>query len=735
MKLASITEAQLIFFKKKVTPAEGERERKFENLAAKRKNNRGPLAPRGKRKEILRKEKGLWPKKKVIKPNRSLFYIKKDIFAFMKKYILLLLTALCTITAHAQLNKPYFYTRGRDYIIEGNYRQAIESLNILLRADAKNYEGFFLRGVAKYNLDDLPGADADFTRAIEENQVYTQALQYRAITRSRMGQYNEALSDFARAIELRPSHSPSYYSRGVTFFLNQQFAKSIEDFNQFLKIEPKETDGYINRGTSYLYLKDTTQALKNYNRAIEINPYKEDAYLRRGLVALMQKRYDDCVKDMGKTIELDSTYSIAYFYRALAFSNEDKLMLALSDFDHAIKFDSTNSLSYFNRAILRSQIGDYNRAIEDYDQVAKYNPNNVLVFYNRASLYTHLGNIHGAIADYTRAIELYPDFANAYIYRSHLRGALQDFTGARNDMNIAQGKIEEYRSKLTDGTFSIYADTSQQFNRLLSFDADFGNKEFRKDVTGDQRQIKLLPMFRFTFAQQDSTAKLNPYKYRNARLDRFYEDSRIENIALVNNLTELSDTQVEELDWNNEKPERWGDIFSKGISQSLLRQYSSAMNYYSYLVTDRPKDPFAYINRSVTQAEMIEFIASLDGDYQNITMNSDPATRLKMAERRKYDYTSAIADLQKAAELMPELPYIYYNLGNLLCLNGDMPGAIQQYDKAIGLFPYFGEAYYNRGLVQIYLNEMQTGCMDLSKAGELGIGQAYSVVKQYCIKK
>jgi len=30
MKLASITEAQMIFFKKKVTPAEGERERKFE---------------------------------------------------------------------------------------------------------------------------------------------------------------------------------------------------------------------------------------------------------------------------------------------------------------------------------------------------------------------------------------------------------------------------------------------------------------------------------------------------------------------------------------------------------------------------------------------------------------------------------------------------------------------------------------------------------------------------------
>ena len=75
---------------------------------------------------------------------------------------------------------------------------------MLLRFDEDAYEGYFLRGIAKYNLDDLLGADADFSAAIEKNPVFTIAYTYRAITRSRLGNYDDALKDFHEAIELRP---------------------------------------------------------------------------------------------------------------------------------------------------------------------------------------------------------------------------------------------------------------------------------------------------------------------------------------------------------------------------------------------------------------------------------------------------------------------------------------------------------------------------------------------------
>lgn len=652
----------------------------------------------------------------------------------MKKILVLLLIIVSVCAADAQINKPYFYQRGRELIIEGRYRDAIESLNILLHTEKDDYEGYFLRGVAKYNLDDLGGAVSDFSSAIKINEHYTAAYQYRAITHSRMGLYTESLEDFQRAISIRPSMPGLYYSRGVTYFLNQQFSQSITDFDQFLRLEPREPSGYINRGTSYLYLKDTTAALANYNRAIDVNPYHADGYMRRGLVFLMQGKYMQSLPDLDKTIELSPDAAVAYFYRAMAFSYMDKIMLALDDFDSSIRLDSTNSVTLFNRAILRSQIGDYNRAIEDYNKVSENNPNNVLVFFNRANVNVQIGAYRDAIEDYTRAIELYPDFANAYLYRSQIKNMLGDASGSRKDNQIAQAKIAEYRSKLNDSTFSIYADTSKRFNQIMALDADFGNENFSKVVGDAKKEVKLLPLFRLSLKKITKETKFNPTRYQNQRLEAFISSNKVADLELATTSAVRIDSVKMVDDKLGTNIHDWNEVFAKGVTQILLSQYTSAMNYFNFAVSERPSEPFAYINRAVAQAEMIDFIASLDGDYQNITIDSDPATRLKKSEKRVYDYTAAIADLEKAAQLMPELPHIYYNLGNLACYSGDLPGAIKYFTRAIELYPYFAEAYYNRGLVQIYLKDNKTGCMDMSKAGELGNMEAYKVVQKYCIK-
>lgn len=653
--------------------------------------------------------------------------------------------------AFAQLNKPYFFYKGRELIVSGDYREAIEMLNLLLRTETKEYEGYFLRGVAKYNLDDLVGAEADFTSAIGVNPVYTMAYQYRAITRSRMGNYNDALKDYQYAVELRPNMPAAYYSRGVTYFLSQQFEKAVEDFSRYLRSTPADVNALTNRGTCYLYLKDTTRAYADFNRAVEINPYEADGYVRRGLLEVAQNKNEEGIRDLSEALSIDSTQSVAYFYRAYAYVNESQPIRALADFDKAIEYDSTNSVTYFNRAILRSQIGDYNRAIEDYDRVALYNPGNVLVFYNRASVKIQVGDYRGAIADYTRAIELYPDFANAYLYRSQLKAALRDFRGSEADRRIAETKINEYRRKLSDSTFTSFADTSRQFDKLLSFDADFGNNELRS-MRGDvRRDVRLMPVFRISFVARDTAVVYNPRNYRNARLDGYLAElaatetgKSAEGAGYRFDLKGMSaasvvpEDRIEAWDAANGAPVSWEDNFLKGITQTLLRQYASALSYYRRAARVADDNPLIYLNRGAAQAEMIEFIASLEGNnvMQQISIHTDdPAARLLQTQaRRTYDYSEAIADTRRAAQLMPELPQIYYNLGNMLCLSGDLPGAFEQYTKAIERFPYFAEAYYNRGLVQIFMQDTQKGCLDLSKAGELGLDEAYEVLKRYCIK-
>ena len=665
----------------------------------------------------------------------------------MKKFVLgvVLFFALlwCGVPLRAQYNKEYFFWLGRQMMMQNDFHEAIRTLNTLLRVDENAYEGYFLRGIAKYNLNDLLGADEDFTIAISKNPVFTTAYTYRAITRSRMGNYDDALKDFKEAIDLRPDLPNPYYSRGVTRLLNQQFSEAIEDFDKFIAQERKVADAYANRGVCYLYLKDTVRAYENFDTAIRTNRENPDSYNRRGALYMQQKRYAEAEGDFDMAIRYDSTHIPSLFNRALVYSETNRPMQSLGDFDRVIALDSTNSLTYFNRAILRSRIGDYNRALEDYDKVAHYSPENVLVYYNRAILYTQLGELEQAVEDYSKAIELYPDFANAYLNRSTLRYALRDAKGGKRDRDIAQRKIAEYKSRLSDSTYSIYADTTRRFDKLLSFDSKLSGSNFNRITTRREESsdnLALLPLFRFTYMAADSTARELPTLRRlSQRVTDFVASignplvqlSRKDSNLPADSLVAIERRAAKSLQQQGLESPKWREYFAYGISQSLVKQYTGAVNTFTVAIEENPANPFLYLNRSTTQAEMIDFISSIDNSYQRITIDSDPASRLKSNSSRTYNYDEAIADLNKAIKLYPDFAVAYYNRGNLHALSGMLPEAYDDYSRAIELNAYFAEAYYNRGLIQIFMKDTRKGCLDISKAGELGISEAYEVLQQY----
>lgn len=644
----------------------------------------------------------------------------------------MVLVVLSLAPLRAQYNKAYFFWMGREHIIENRYREAIRSLNVLLNVDREAYEGFLLRGIAKYNLEDLLGADIDFTRAIDINPVYTLAYQYRAITRARLGNYEDALRDFEEAVSLRPEQSGIYYSRGVTLLLSGQFEKAAADFDTFIHYDPRVADAYINRGLCYLSMKDTLRAEADFDKAIRTNRESPDGYNRRGNLRMTRGQTAEALDDFNSAIVCDTTYAPSYFNRALALNKLRRPGEALRDFDHVLRLDSTSSVTYFNRAIVRTQVGDYNRALDDYNRVAFYSPDNVLVYYNRALLYTRLGEPRAAIDDYSRAIELYPDFAAAYINRSELKRQTGDIRGAKSDLNTAQQKIAEYRSRLWDSTrVSEFADTSRRFNRLLSFDTKLTPRRLAESGAGSN--ISLLPLFKFTMRDSVVVAGAAAERYYVPAIDsltrrlggRPYEFSNRESDIATDSLVRLS-RQLADIPSDD-----YCHLFRLGVAQSLVRQYTSSVGTFSTMIELYPADAFLYINRSTVRAEMTDFISSISQGYGRITIDNDPAKKLRSGTTRSYDYDEAIADLNKAAKLMPDVAYIYYNRANLQAISGRLPEAYDDYSRAIELNPDFAEAYYNRGLVQIYMKDTRKGCLDVSKAGELGIAQAYEVLNLY----
>ncbi len=663
----------------------------------------------------------------------------------MKRQRVITLIATLTIIiasclgVRSQYNKEYFYWVGRNSMIDNDYRGAIEVLNSLLNVDENAYEGYFLRGIAKYNLGDLLGADSDFSVAIEKNPVFTNAYINRAITRSRLGNYDDALKDFEEAINLRPDLPNPYFSRGVTRLLNQQFEAAITDFNEFIKYEKRVADAYINRGICYLQLQDTLKAEVDFNTAVRTNRENPAAYNRRGSLYLSQDKKAEAEADFDMAISHDSTYLLSFFNRALIYNDTNRPMQALSDLDRVMELDSTSAICYFNRAIMRTQVGDYNRAIEDYDKASEFAPDNVLIYFYRANLLTQLGEIERAEDDYTKAIELYPDFANAYLYRSSIRFMLNNPKSAKRDKAIAESKIAEHQSKLKDSTYSIYADSTYRFDKLLSFDSQFSNSQFPSDVSqaGSNSRLQLIPLYRFTLQERDTTALPTTTDYYSKRMADFTASLSNDYIAINEGNNPLSTDIILELDKEYAQrsrlsPDDWQLLFQRAISQGLIKQYTNSVNTYTAAIELNPINPFLYLNRSTTEAEMIDFISSIDNSYQRISIDSDPANRLTSSgPSRTYNYDEAISDLNKAIKLYPDFAYAFYNRANLLALSGKLPEAYDDYTKAIELYPAFAAAYYNRGVVQIYMKDTRKGYIDISKSAELGITKAYDILKEY----
>ena len=296
----------------------------------------------------------------------------------------------------------------------------------------------------------------------------------------------------------------------------------------------------------------------------------------------------------------------------------------------------------------------------------------------------------------------------------------------------------------------------RKYNSLLALDAEFAKKNFDNELLQHRDvDIRLRPLYKFSLAAEKERRDLAlSRRYEHPLVDRFTDsvpvpvvvsnNDSLQVLHLVRSLSSvLSGDGSSGAGTIRLTPSQ--TFFIRGIYDVQGKKYSSALGWFDKAVEaasgETEKDLYArfykafyLMNRGVLRAEMIDFIASLEGNVQTLSMDENGSTRARVSDHvaRTYDYSEAIDDIREAIAIVPDMPQLYFNLGNLLCLSSEMVSSIDSYSRAIELYPLMGDAYFNRGLVLIYLKDKEKGCIDLSRAGELGVGDAYGVIDKYC---
>ncbi|MBL7858322.1 MAG: tetratricopeptide repeat protein [Cyclobacteriaceae bacterium] len=99
------------------------------------------------------------------------------------------------------------------------------------------------------------------------------------------------------------------------------------------------------------------------------------------------------------------------------------------------------------------------------------------------------------------------------------------------------------------------------------------------------------------------------------------------------------------------------------------------------------------------------------------------------------DYYGAISDYTSAIGINENYVEAYFKRGKAKQFLQAYQDAINDCTKIIQINPKSMDAYYMRGILRIDFGDMKNGCLDLSKAGELGDLKAYEVIKERCNQK
>lgn len=689
----------------------------------------------------------------------------------------LLLSAACIFSvaapAHSQVNTDQVVSIGRNAMYFEDFVLAIQYFNQAIKAKPYLARPYLYRAIAKFNLDDYRGAEADATLALERNPYITDAWEVRGVARQRRGDDRGAVADYQEALKLLP------HNRQITFNLaNAQTDAGMYDsadstYAELLAAYPRFDNAMLGRARLRLAQKDTVNARKDIARALSINQNSFNGHAMLADINMRGRRPEDidsALVHLDAAIKLQPHYAGLYVNRAYLKYRKNDWFGAMSDYDYAIELDPVDGMARFNRGLLEMEASAYDRALDDFNRVLALNPDDIRARYNRSVIYAQKHDYKNAISDIDHVIEAYPEFPTGYLMRSeynralgNLRPAMADFDKGRAlqrnlradqlpDSNMVRGGkapvIAPNISGHENNDESEISEAEQllaqrQFAALLTVDdntdfrEEFNNEAIRGRIQDRNIYIETEPFVELAYYTSPSEVRPNTYYIKE--VDDLNALRALPMTVVVTthapqlNIENLIDRHFKSIAYFDSylatHTPRAIDYFGRAMDLITVHNYQAAVADLDRALALTPDFAPAAMLRAQAQWRMLQSVrAGLDETEDTRTAKTSTPGNRNVREQSLAD--AILADLDNVVRISPRNPFAWYNRGNMLLERGDMDGAYNAYTKAIELKPDFPEAYFNRGYVNLTVGKRRQGVADLGRAGELGIVNAYNLMKR-----
>lgn len=649
--------------------------------------------------------------------------------------------ALFLIPASAQLNTDRLTAIGRNALYFEDYVLSIQYFNQVIHLKPYLAEPYFYRSIAKIQLEDYQGALSDCNAAIERNPFSPGCYYARGFIYRQMKQWDKAEADYSEALRFSPENRTYMLLRADVRAEMRRYDEALTDINQLLRREPQNASIWSEKGQICIHKDDTLGALDAFEHATKYDRANPAAWSALGVTNLMLNREDEAYAQLTQAINLGSKWAGDYVNRGVIHYRRHNYRGALSDYDQAVKMAPQNADCYYNRGVMRQEVGDYNRALEDLNTAISLAPDQVEMRYQRSLVHMQLRQWANVVADLDTLIAHYPYFLPAYYLAAQAKTHQGDQAAAYRYRQKAQD-LEEHKEQ-------IQAQQQQPKTDILIADAQPQKKDHRKEFSANAAQNQTEPseneqkyesdsrgaiqkQYRdvinepnITLSYYSADLSLRRTNYYHPLVDRLNRQAVLpaalkftaQELTLTAEMVDFHFAEITTLSSLIDEEPSAALHLARAIEFAIVQDYTSAIDdaTKALLMADKETEQIILFCRANWRYRLYE--------YRRATGEKD--------ENNNMDFEIMLRDYDHVIQRQPDFTFAYYNKANILCAQREWYQAIKYYTEAIELDNDFAEAYFNRGLTYIYTGENEKGLADLSKAGELGIYQAYNLITRF----
>jgi Flp pilus assembly protein TadD len=201
----------------------------------------------------------------------------------------------------------YYFKQGNVFYFEGQYKEAISSIDKALELKPGNSEAWSNRGVALASLNRYEEAISSYDEALKLKPDFSQVWSSRGVALDSLNRYEEAIISYDKALELKPDNSEAWFNRGVALDSLNRYEEAITSYDKAVELKLDNSEAWSNRGVALGYLKRYKEAITSHEKALEFKPDDPHIWYNKACCYALQEKVEETVHDLEKAIELDST--------------------------------------------------------------------------------------------------------------------------------------------------------------------------------------------------------------------------------------------------------------------------------------------------------------------------------------------------------------------------------------------------------------------------------------------